>query len=78
MPKLEQACKRLKKSYNGALEMAGEKGEEVEVLQGEMQQVKEVFRGQVTSLMEQIEQLENNQLPQPVAESPAAAPVAAP
>ena len=42
MPKLEQACKRLKKSYNGALEMAGEKGEEVEVLQGEMQQVKEV------------------------------------
>ena len=55
LPKIEALCRSLKKKYNGALEMAGEKSEEVEVMHSEMAQVKEVFQMQLVGLMEELE-----------------------
>ena len=55
-PKLQAQCKQLHRRYNGALEMAGEKDEELEAVRSEMQQVKAVFRDQVQDLMKQLEQ----------------------
>jgi len=53
--KLEAKCKDLQRRYMGALEMAGEKEEELEAIRGELSQVKEVFRGQVVDLMQQLQ-----------------------
>jgi len=56
IPKLEAQCKELQRRYMGALEMAGEKDEELEVVQSEMQQLKDVFRTQVVGLMKELDE----------------------
>jgi len=47
--------------YHAALELLGEKTEEVEELRNDLQDVKQIFRDQVTELLDKIEQLKGAQ-----------------
>jgi len=45
--------------YHAALELLGEKTEEVEELKADLQDVKQIFREQITELLDTIEKLKS-------------------
>ena len=44
-------------SYNGALELLGEKTEQVEEMRADINDMKQAFRAQVTELLAEVEEL---------------------
>jgi chromosome segregation ATPase len=57
VPSLEQELTLLKDRHRAALEMLGEKTEEVQELRADIVDVKEAYRDQINDLLSQLEKL---------------------
>ncbi|KAJ3046395.1 TATA element modulatory factor 1 [Rhizophlyctis rosea] len=55
----EQGKADLERRYNGALELLGEKTEQVEEMQADINDMKQAFRAQVQELLAEVEELKN-------------------